>query len=76
MGLISLFVDTKMGQKVAEKRVFEVVSGSFMAYLSELRYCFVALKMGVYMFICGWLRGGLFLNYGGALQVILLLLYI
>jgi hypothetical protein len=64
LGLISLFVDTKMGQKVAEKRVFGVVLVSFVAYLSELRHCFVAFKMLVYMFVFGWLEGGLLLNYG------------
>jgi len=45
VGLVSLFVDTKMGQKVAEKRVFEVVLVSFMAYLSELRPFTLTIKM-------------------------------
>jgi hypothetical protein len=56
-----------MGQKVAEKRVLEAVLVSFVAYLSELRYCFVAFEMGVYMFVCGWFKGGGILNYGGCL---------
>jgi len=56
-----------MGQKGAEKRVFEVVLGSFVAYLSELRYCFATLEIVVYLFIYRQLEGGLFLNYVGYL---------
>jgi hypothetical protein len=53
-----------MGQKGAEKRVFEVVLVSFMAYLSELRYCFIALK---------WVCICLFVGTGGGCFLIRLL---
>jgi hypothetical protein len=65
-----------MGQKGAEKRVFEVVLVSFMAYLSELRYCFIALKwVCMCLFVGGW-KDGSFLNYGGYLFLFLQELHI